>query len=546
MKLKLSLPRLRMNPIIVKEIRSRMRGPRAFITLTIMLLVMGAILAAILQIILATSRYNTVLSPQIGQSMFAALSFLILFMVCAITPAVTAGAISGEKEKQTYEMLMATPLSPTRILWGKLISAMSYVLLLLFASVPLASLVFLFGGVAPKDMIKSLAILMVVALMLGVLGLFMSALFGRTGRATVASFITVVVLMVGPMFVAILVGVLRSAEPPRWILAPSPISALAGALAPSMNSGGGFEIFWVLSGLWNMLGSPVSQTEIPRPIYHYSLPLYLGLSLLMFMLTTRLVQPSLRWRLRRKEVITGLAALMLFAAIVAAVFLSTASRYEWALRGKSLEPTPAPLMVDPNMPFRGGVAEKSVVIQAEPVGGLSGTSTPMAAYPPAGVVNLTAIPDLDMETQVDIYAAVVRQMYEVDHTFGNQAPNFPVLYILQHTDDGVGDPNIEQTAPVELGEKLRAGIASRLSDLPTNLQWASSLNDVPKEPKTGEVIGRGAAITLGNLHLQDDGTVQVSASLYFASLGASGKTYILAFQDGAWIITGTTGVEWIS
>ena len=179
-----------------------MRGPRAFITLTLILLAMGAVMYAMLQIILASARYTNVLSPQVGQSLFAALAFLELFMICAITPAVTAGAISSEKEKQTYEMLMSTPLSPTSILWGKLVSALSYVLLLLFAGVPLASVVFIFGGVALSDMLKALMVLVAISVAFGILGMFMSALFGRTGRATVASFITVVVLMIGPLFLA--------------------------------------------------------------------------------------------------------------------------------------------------------------------------------------------------------------------------------------------------------------------------------------------------------------------------------------------------------
>jgi len=31
-----------------------------------------------------------------------------------------------------------------------------------------------------------------------------------------------------------------------------------------------------------------------------------------------------------------------------------------------------------------------------------------------------------------------------------------------------------------------------------------------------------------------------------ARLAAGGKTYILEKKDGVWIVTGTTGVEWIS
>ena len=233
----------RVNPIIVKEVRSRMRGPRAFITLTVILLGMGGLMYAMLQLILASSRYSSVLSPQVGQTLFAALAFMELFMICAITPAVTAGAISSEKEKQTYEMLMSTPLSPTSILWGKLISALSYIFLLLFAGIPLASVVFIFGGVALSDMLKALLVLIVFAVAFGILGLFMSALFGRTGRSTVASFIAVVLLMVGPLFLAALTGVIRQSEPPRWLLAPSPISTLSAALASSMGQGRFWEYF---------------------------------------------------------------------------------------------------------------------------------------------------------------------------------------------------------------------------------------------------------------------------------------------------------------
>lgn len=328
---------LEINPIIVKEIRSRMRGPRAFITLTLILLAMGGIMYAVLQIILATSRYTTVLSPQIGQNLFATLAYLVLFMICALTPSVTSGAISSEKERLTYEMLMATPLSPASILWGKLVSALSYVFLLLFAAVPLASVIFIFGGVAPREMIKVLLVLLVIAVSYGVLGLFMSTLFGRTGRATIASFIIVLVLMVGPLFIAVLYTALRQGqEPPRWILAPSPISALAAALTGSLGLNSGGEVFYILSGIFNMGVSPISQTSIPRPLYHYSLPFYILTSLVLFMLSTRLLQSTHRWRIDRKELVTSLLIFLVVIGLIVAGYLLTASRYEWTGNTQSL------------------------------------------------------------------------------------------------------------------------------------------------------------------------------------------------------------------
>lgn len=524
----------KINPIVVKEIRSRMRGPRAFITLTLILVVMGGLMYGMLQLILASARYTNVLSPQVGQTLFAALAFLELFMICAVTPAVTAGAISGEKEKQTYEMLMATPLSATSVLSGKLISALSYVLLLLFAGIPLASVVFIFGGVAPREMLKALMVLIVIAIAFGILGLFLSALFGRTGRATVAAFILVIALMIGPIFMAGLVGVLRGSEPPRWLLTPSPISALSSALAPSMGTDMGGSIFYLLSGLFSMGVSPMSQTSIPRPLYHYTIPFYTVLSLLLYMISTRLVQPARRWRMRRRDVLIGAGTLLLVAAIITGAYFLTASRYEWAGSPQTDLPNGG-VMVNPAFPAPAVAQERVVVVPEMP--------TPTPVNPEGAVASVVLAED----TQAEIYAAVARQLYTVDHTFGNQPPNWPKLLLIANTDDGVGDPNITKLPSVQLPEAVTAGVAERLSDLPAGITWINSQKEANMDPKSGQVEnGEGAMITFGNIHMQENGTAHVSASLYFSSLGATGKTYILTQEDGVWKVTGSTGVEWIS
>ena len=64
-----------------------------------------------------------------------------------LAPAFTSGAISLEREKQTLDMLAATPISSLAIVVGKLFSALAYVFLLIAASIPLTAIVFVFGGV---------------------------------------------------------------------------------------------------------------------------------------------------------------------------------------------------------------------------------------------------------------------------------------------------------------------------------------------------------------------------------------------------------------
>jgi ABC-2 type transport system permease protein len=226
-------------------------------------------------------------------------------------------------------MLLATPLNPMSILWGKLISALSYVFILIFAAIPMASLVFIFGGVSLRDMLKALIVVGVVSILLGVVGIFNSALFGRTGHSTVITYVFVALLLFAPIFAAAASSVLRQGDLPRWMLIPSPICALFSAITPSIRPETLSSMFWSLSSVfWAMGNSPISYTSIPRPLYHYSLPLYGCISILLYLVTTRLVRPTLRWRIRLEELSIGLVLILGYAGIVAIAFLGTSNRYE--------------------------------------------------------------------------------------------------------------------------------------------------------------------------------------------------------------------------
>lgn len=342
------------NPIIVKELRSRMRGGRAFAVLTGALILLAAFGYAIYRIALVAMLYtSTPLSPQVGQLLFSGLAFMELMIIAAITPAVTGMSISSENEKQTYEMLLATPLSPSSILWGKLVGTLGYVFVLIFTAIPLASLVFVFGGVAIREMVKALIVLVIVAVMFGVIGLFSSVLFGRSGRSIAFAYLAVVFMLFGPLVIGAGAGILNQSNPPRWMLTISPLSALASALAPSVN-------FQYLSGMFWMLGNPlswiaggpaISFTSIPRPLYHYSLPLYLGITLALYLIASRLVHPARRWQINWAEAVVGIVLIVGFLGIVTVGYAATSNRYENILLIN--QPTPTPGIINSTTPAEG-------------------------------------------------------------------------------------------------------------------------------------------------------------------------------------------------
>lgn len=151
----------------------------------------------------------------------------------------------------------------------------------------------------------------------------------------------------------------------------------------------------------------------------------------------------------------------------------------------------------------------------------------------------------DEQTEADIYTAVVRQLYTVDHTFGSEPPNFRIIYLVEATNDRAGDPGISQTESKRLLESVQVTITAALDDLPAKVEWVEHFSEVPLNSNS-TVKGNGAVITLGNIHFQEDGTALVSGSISFANLGAGGRTYIVEKIGNIWEITGDTGTTWIS
>jgi len=224
---------LQPNPIIVKELRSRMRGGRPYLILTGCLVVLSLMCFGVLRVFQAQAENGIpIISAHVGQGLFAALALAEMLLVVFLTPALTAGSISAEREQLTYDLLVATPLRPGRILSGKLVAAIWYVLLLIFAAVPLGSIVLLYGGVAPRDLLKALVLLLVTALATGMLGLLCSSIAKRTLRATIMAYLVILVIIAGVYFYVMLRVATQQPGSPivSRAVAASPFSAMASVV----------------------------------------------------------------------------------------------------------------------------------------------------------------------------------------------------------------------------------------------------------------------------------------------------------------------------
>ena len=192
----------------VKELRGRMRGRRAFIILTVYLLLLGGFALMVETIVergftTGFGNSSAFASAAIGQGIFAAMLMLMTLQVVFLAPSSTAGAISLEREKQTLDLLITTPIPSLAIIIGKLLSTLVYVFLLIAASIPLMAVVFVYGGVGPEAVLSGYLVLLVTALGFGSFGLFCSTLVKRTTAATAITIFGVLALTIGTTFILI-------------------------------------------------------------------------------------------------------------------------------------------------------------------------------------------------------------------------------------------------------------------------------------------------------------------------------------------------------
>jgi hypothetical protein len=113
----------------------------------------------------------------------------------------TAGAIAGERERQTLIPLQITLLSPRSIVFGKLLASLAFVVLLVVAALPFLSVSFLLGGVAASEVAKGVGMVLVIALAIAALSLASSSAARRTQTATVTAYALVGMLVIGTLVI---------------------------------------------------------------------------------------------------------------------------------------------------------------------------------------------------------------------------------------------------------------------------------------------------------------------------------------------------------
>lgn len=201
------------NPIVAKDGVSRMRSWRAPLAITLYLGVLGGLGYIVFTISVLTQQYTRTVAAEVGTYVFLALAFIQVALISLFAPALAAGAISGERERQTFDVLLVSRVSAFGIVWGKLVASLAYLFLLILTALPLFAAVFLFGGIDFEQFLLTHVITVMTAVTIGSMSLFTSALFRRSLPATVTSYALAFALLIGTAVAGLLLTWLVSFRP---------------------------------------------------------------------------------------------------------------------------------------------------------------------------------------------------------------------------------------------------------------------------------------------------------------------------------------------
>lgn len=196
-------------PLLAKELIEQSARRRTYVLRT----VYAVLFFGFALMIFWGSIYSDVNSPfellGQGRNMFTILMTLQIMGVLLFTPALTCGAISSEKERNTIGLLFLTRLGPTSILiekyLGRLILMGSYLLL----SLPIFGFCYTLGGIEQRQVWFGFYGLVLTVCQISALGLMCSTFFRTTVSAFIATYMIGISIFFGPiMFFELL---------PNWV-----------------------------------------------------------------------------------------------------------------------------------------------------------------------------------------------------------------------------------------------------------------------------------------------------------------------------------------
>ena len=198
----------KMNPILRKELRLGSRSIKIPLALMFYNIVLALIAVVMIFSVNAVGGISGALSGNTDAIDFSGYLYIFpvigwtqLAITLLIVPILSAGSISGEREKQTLEIMLTTPEKPFSIIWGKLLASLSNFIMFIVTSIPIMAISFVLGGLNWFALLGFIVMILVVAILVGSIGVFCSSAF----KKTIASIVMTFLIEFGVLFLPLII-----------------------------------------------------------------------------------------------------------------------------------------------------------------------------------------------------------------------------------------------------------------------------------------------------------------------------------------------------
>jgi hypothetical protein len=185
------------NPIVQREIKQTFRKPKIFWIFAVYLFLLAGAAFYIFGIAMTVSGVTNDFDPRSSSVMYLVILGIQLLVMTLVAPVSTSTAISGEKERQTFDLLIITKTSMYDIILGKLLSSLMIVGIMLVLSMPVYAVVFYYGGVSIGKFIMNMLYLISYVAMVGSLGIAFSTVMKKSAAASIATVLLIFAMTIG-------------------------------------------------------------------------------------------------------------------------------------------------------------------------------------------------------------------------------------------------------------------------------------------------------------------------------------------------------------
>ncbi len=179
-----------LNPVFRRELQTVLRTWKTFWAIMLYVLCLTGVTALSLTVILSNTMYGG-FSPQSATTIYSVMSGMQLGLIWLFVPAITGGAVSGERERQTFDLMLVTKMSSFSIIAGKLAASLLVVLLMIAASLPVFGIIMYYGGISLLNLLTMSLYFLLTAAMVGSLAIFFSVIFKKTVVAIILTYLVI-------------------------------------------------------------------------------------------------------------------------------------------------------------------------------------------------------------------------------------------------------------------------------------------------------------------------------------------------------------------